>query len=294
MKSLPKFSRACVPIVALFPIYIYCLNGQAVEVPDPAYAYSANVGWIALQPTPSSRILAEDTHLAGYLYGANIGWINLGETPTDGESYSNAAESDFGINRDPIGNLSGYAYSGNIGWVNFEWAALNDPNRPRIDPDTHELLGYAYSGNIGWIQLGTAFPARFHKGDTDGDSTPDDWEREHFGELGIIGVGSDFDKDGQSDAAEAISGSDPRDASSYFRIVEYTFTKSFLSVTIEFTTHPNRQYRIERSDFSSEIWTDAGLGTFTPDQGETTTRTIPLSTETAEFLRVVVSDPNTL
>lgn len=45
-------------------------------------------------------------------------------------------------------------------------------------------------------------------GDTDGDGIPDDWERQHFGNLDRNGTG-DYDGDGISDLDEYLRGSDP-------------------------------------------------------------------------------------
>lgn len=273
--------------------FLFCFSGfaQTAEVPDPPFAYATNTGWLSLHPTPEARMVANARHLEGYIYGANIGWINVGASPVDGESYSNDSGLNFGINRDPLGNLSGYAYGENIGWVSFEWAGLGDPNRPRIDPETGALLGFAYSGNIGWIQFGTDFPVRFREGDRDGDSMLDEWELNQFGELTSAGVGSDFDGDGQSDAAEAIAGSDPLDASNFFRIVDYVFDSGFTTAILQFTSQPERQYRIEQSNLASNHWMDAGLGNIFPDEGDTTTRTVTFSSENTPFLRVVVSIP---
>lgn len=267
-------------------------ESKLLSISERPFAYAANAGWISLSPTSASNIIANESYLSGYLYGANIGWIHLGESPANDQNFSNESPTDFGINRDPIGNLSGYAYSGNIGWINFGWAETNDPNRPRIDPESKKLLGFAYSANIGWILLGTDFPVAFREGDSDGDSMLDQWELEQFGDLVSSGIGSDNDGDGQTDASEAIAGSDPFDAESFFRILSFAFGDGFASLTIEFTTHADRLYRIETMDQTSGEWTDIGLGEIEHDSNGTTTRTFNISIEAAVLFRVAVSGTN--
>lgn len=50
--------------------------------------------------------------------------------------------------------------------------------------------------------------------DTDGDGIEDDWEWIHFQSLETAGATTDFDQDGQTDLAEYLAGTLPKDAGS--------------------------------------------------------------------------------
>ena len=122
---------------------------------DPAnhYAYGANVGWLDWRGNTNNGAVIGTSVCSGYIYGANVGWINLGSgVPTNGVAYQNLSASDFGVNRDGLGNLYGYAWGANIGWINFETNGA-----PKVDPGTGIFSGYAYSANCGWISLSNAF-----------------------------------------------------------------------------------------------------------------------------------------
>ncbi len=46
------------------------------------FAYGANIGWIAFEPTGSPRIDLRTGTISGYAYSANAGWVTLGDTQT--------------------------------------------------------------------------------------------------------------------------------------------------------------------------------------------------------------------
>ena len=178
------------------------------------YAYGANTGWLNLRPSAADGVVVGEAFLAGYIYAANFGWIHLGDgSPANGHTYANTSAADIGVNHDGTGTLTGYGYSGNIGWVNFGWAAANDPNRPHFDLLTGQFSGYAYSANTGWINLaGNLTTDTLASPDTDSDGMADAWEIQKFGNLTIAGIGTDKDKDGQSDAAEYAADTNPNEA----------------------------------------------------------------------------------
>ena len=238
-------------------------------------------------------------YLSGLAYAANTGWINLGDgSPSNGHTYQNTS-NDHGVNHDGSGELSGYAWGANVGWINFGWAGPSDSDRPRVNLVTGEFSGHVWSANIGWINLGTGrlVAQSMHCPDVDGDGISDHWEQAHFGDLTTVNAGSDHDGDGMSDVAEYGANTNPDDSASYLRIVSHSYDAGYTQATLEFTSNESRLYRIE---YSSDLgvmdaWTDSPLGTFHPDTGSTTTKTVTFSAaaETKYFFRAVAIRPLT-
>ncbi len=80
--------------------------------------------------------------------------------------------------------------------------------------------------------------------DSDGDGIADEWELNSFGNLTTATASSDYDHDGQSDYAEFISGTDPKNASSYLLVQTQPGATGFL---ISWPSKTNRTYTLERS-----------------------------------------------
>jgi hypothetical protein len=265
------------------------------------YAWSANSAWINSRPSAADGVVTGERFLSGYAWAANTGWIHIGDgTPANGHTYANNSATDYGVNHDGGGYLTGFAYSANTGWVNFGWAGPNDPNRPHFDLITGNFAGYAWGANTGWINFGAGLlnTDQILCLDTDGDGMGDAWELQRFGNLTSAGVGTDRDKDGQSDAAEYIADTNPNDPGESLRFVSHSYAPGFTSVTLQFaTTRPTRLYRIQGStsllSTGSGAWADVGgLGTFAADPGATTTKIITLPAgERRQFLRVVTMKP---
>jgi hypothetical protein len=265
------------------------------------YSWSANTAWVNFRPSAADGVVTGERFLSGYAWAANTGWIHFGDgTPANGHTYANNSATDYGVNHDGGGNLTGFAWSANTGWVNFGWAGANDPNRPHFALITGGFTGYAWGANTGWINLGSGFlnTDQILCLDTDADAMGDAWEMQRFGNLTIAGVGTDRDKDGQSDAAEFLADTDPNNAGEWLRFVSQIFNADHTQVTLQFTTtRPTRLYRIQSSttllSSGPGAWADiGGLGVFTADPGSTTTKTISLPAgERRRFLRVVPVKP---
>ena len=240
------------------------------------YPYAANAGWIDLYATGTDGVRVYDTVLAGSAYAANFGWIDFGNgTPTNFHTYSNATATDFGVNVNyNTGALTGYAYAANIGWITFEQTY----GFPKIDLRTGIFSGSAYSANIGWIALDTTFSVldtiTITRPDTDGDGIADGWEYLNFGDLSTANAASDNDKDGATDLAEYLAGTNPKDPTSRLSITAHTYNAALTSATLTFTTLPTRNYRIEYDTDLIGTWTNSALGTFSPTRGSVTTKTL--------------------
>lgn len=92
--------------------------------------------------------------------------------------------------------------------------------------------------------------------DIDGDGIPDGWEFEHFGSFTGAVATADTDGDGQSNLEHYISGTNPTNATSYFR-VESVSPDGALVVQVKTVT--NRVYTVERSDdLSAGLWSGIG------------------------------------
>jgi hypothetical protein len=81
--------------------------------------------------------------------------------------------------------------------------------------------------------------------DVDGDGLADAWEMQHFGNLNQNGSG-DFDGDGVNNLREYRAGTNPTDPNSLFEVVE--ISKVSNGIAIQWTSQPNRRYRVRRSD----------------------------------------------
>lgn len=255
MKTRPLLPAASLALALAFSLQpsAWLRAVTTIDAANP-YAWGANLGWLNWRGDVANGAVIGEYVCSGYLWAADVGWISLGSgSPANGNQYQNASASDYGVNRDSLGNLRGYAWGANVGWINFEATGA-----PRVNLVTGNFTGYAWSANCGWISLSNAVAYvqtdRIVPGvDTDGDGIADAWERIWFGNLTTANATSDWDHDGMTDAQEYLAATDPKDANDNLRI---TFMQrdqpphSPTYVILEWTSEPTRLY---------QVWRRAGL-----------------------------------
>lgn len=257
------------------------------------YAYGANIGWLDWRGDTNNGATVGDYVCSGYIYSANVGWINLGSgSPTNGIRYLNLSAIDFGVNQDGLGNLRGYAYGASIGWIAFENTGV-----PKVDLFTGNLSGSVWSANCGWISLSNAVAYVQTDTITPGPLAPDGlpiaWLLANFGTTNVD-ANSDPDGDGMSNLQEYLAGTNPNDAKDNLRITssQVSFLGGNDNDALVWTSHPNRQYRVQQNtNLVSAVWTDAGV-LLAPDSGTNTTRTLQFTGPVSQrFFRIETIKP---
>ncbi|MEM7392021.1 MAG: thrombospondin type 3 repeat-containing protein [Verrucomicrobiota bacterium] len=266
----------------------WCFSASAATTINTVnkHAYGANIGWINGRGDNTNGVEIGQFYCSGFTWGANVGWINFGSGPTNGCQYSNASQTDFGVNHLGNGLLRGMAYGANIGWINFE-----TNGNPRVDLLTGNMSGMAYGANVGWISLSNLFAyvqtdSLSPGADSDNDCIPDAWELKAVGNLTSLTIDGDFDNDGFSDYAEYVADTDPNDVNSLLRISQYQHPGSTSIVT--WASRPTRHYFIEQTDSLTNVlsWADSGLGLQLPDPGTETARAFQDSMVDRRYIRI--------
>jgi hypothetical protein len=265
------------------------------------FSYGANIGWIDWRGDVSSGGVIGEYVCSGYIYSANVGWINLGNgAPVNGIRHQNNSASDFGVNHDGAGNLSGLAWGANIGWLNFTNRDATGAgfDGPKIDLLTGRLSGYVYGANVGWISLSNAVAfvqtdAITNGADTDGDGLPDNWERDHTGNLTTLNGSGDNDADGFTNQQEYLADTDPTSSASSLRITSFSATAQGTGGSISWSSRASRQYYLRKRTGleNSFSWIDSGLGLIPPGPGSTTSRTFSDMPSSKRFFAVEAVRP---
>ena len=281
-------------IALLLALSTLAARGQSTISPADKFGYGANFGWINFRPSSADGVVVRETCLAGQAWSGNFGWINLGDgTPANGHTYSNSSATDYGVNLSASGRLTGSAWAPNVGWITFE----QTHGQPRVDLLTGEFTGHAWSANAGWLHLDTSQSdlrtASVLIADTDNDGLGDAWEFLHFQNLTAAGATTNADHDPAGDLDEYRAGTAPNDPSDWLQLTSQSLAPSGTSVTLRFTTALGRLYRIEFNDNLQGAWTNSNLGTFAPDAGAVTEKTLTIPAGPRRFFKVVCVRPLT-
>ena len=119
--------------------------------------------------------------------------------------------------------------------------------------------------------------------DLDGDGMSDVWQQK-FGAVGINPNGDD-DRDGQTNLAESLAGTDPFDATSVLKLTRISISGG--SVTLSWTSSIGQRYQVQSSaSITNPTWQN--LGTPFVGTGQEITASFGLGAN-ANFFRVVVS-----
>lgn len=120
--------------------------------------------------------------------------------------------------------------------------------------------------------------------DADGDSLPDSWEISQFNNLSAD-ASSDADRDGQTDLAEYLAGTNPKDAGSALVVSSVTRTADG-AVTVSWPAVAGRRYTVEIADrLSANAWTPIAINILATPPANTHTASLPPPTG---FVRVRV------
>lgn len=112
--------------------------------------------------------------------------------------------------------------------------------------------------------------------DTDADGVPDWWMLGHFDhptgqDADNTLAGEDFDGDGQSNLAEFLTGTDPRDAVSLFQITDISIAGNDVAVT--WTTRAGKTNQLQRAGLLEGTPAWSNVGSLTIGTGSPVTRT---------------------
>jgi len=125
---------------------------------DNKFSWGENIGFMNWRDADNTAagVHFYPTHAQGAIWCENVGWIRMGSGPADGVTYTNADDTDYGVNVSPSGKLFGYGWGENIGWVNFDGGGQASPAQTAYIDNSlapRRLFGYAWSENVGWINL---------------------------------------------------------------------------------------------------------------------------------------------
>ena len=99
------------------------LNFENVLVNDATlsgYVWSANSGWIKMNPEAGGVLNDGNGNLSGYAWNENLGWISFNCANTN-----TCATGNFKTTIDAQGNFQGWAWAENAGWISLSCENTN-------------------------------------------------------------------------------------------------------------------------------------------------------------------------
>ena len=107
--------------------------------------------------------------------------------------------------------------------------------------------------------------------DTDGNGLPDWWESTYFNQSSGVDPNGDLDHDGMTNGNEFLSGTDPSNGNSVFKVSSFAKDSSGIGFTVTWTSVPGKTYQVTYSNSPSGPWlTDLAGSTLTAGSGEAT------------------------
>jgi hypothetical protein len=221
------------------------------------YAYAGNLGWINWVADTNNGAVIGEYVCSGNLYSENTGWINLGSgSPANKIQYQNNSGTDYGVNQDGLGNLTGDAWSANIGWVVFEQTY----GQPKVNLYNGQLSGSIWSANCGWISLSNAWAYvqadSIQQGALAPNGLPVAWLLQNFGTTNV-NAGADPTGKGYPIQQDYLTGTDPNNFNSVFRITYFSRNPATLNTTLDWNSVSTHFYAIQtNSALAPGVWAD--------------------------------------
>jgi rhamnogalacturonan endolyase len=124
--------------------------------------------------------------------------------------------------------------------------------------------------------------------DTDQDGLPDSWEQTHFGNLSKTPSG-DEDGDGQSNASEYLTGTNPASGASIFAATAVPAAANRILLT--WPSVPGRTYRIESAPSPAGPWSNLSSTPAAASPAASTSAEVDRSASSGAFFYRIVLDP---
>lgn len=130
---------------------------------------------------------------------------------------------------------------------NFSYVYDDAGRLTEISSSSGRTVRYSYDLNGNLLQeLVIANP------DADGDGLDDAWETATFGNTSRDGA-ADWDGDGQTDLAEYLAGTDPKNAASKLQ-VDRQLTVNGVNATVRWSAVAGKKYRVQYKDEVTAAW----------------------------------------